>query len=76
MVQKAAGRSKRRERQSSGKKRMIDDGWGELLLDPEVTRVRELQLAGSFRRAADPTINISWVVWVWRVEIKPQLFGL
>lgn len=48
----------------------------ELLWKPEVTSVRELQLASSFRWATDLIINITWVVWAWRVQIKPELLAL
>lgn len=38
--------------------------------------VWELQLASSFRWATDLIINITWVVWGWGVQIKPELLAL
>lgn len=53
------GRKRPVERESYSERRMINDGLRELWLDPEVTSVRELQLASSFRRATDLIINIT-----------------
>lgn len=60
--QKAAGRKSPAEGKLQ-RKGMINDGLSGLELDPEVTSVRELQLASSFRQATDLIINITWVVW-------------